>query len=53
MNFGEARRFREAEQSAQKALDLATAAGDKALAKEIKKWLDIYKELNDSAKNPK
>jgi len=50
MNYGEARRFREAEQSASKALDLARAAGDKAFAQEIKKWLEIYKELNDSVK---
>jgi tetratricopeptide (TPR) repeat protein len=48
MNFGEARRFREAERSAQKAFDLATAAGDKPFAMEIKKWLEIYRELNDS-----
>jgi len=50
MNYGEARRFHEAAQSAQKALDLAQAAGDKEFAQEIKKWLKIYKELNSSVK---
>ncbi|MFC1633586.1 tetratricopeptide repeat protein [Planctomycetota bacterium] len=50
MNYGEARRFREAEQSARKALDLARVAGDKEFEREITKWLEIYKELNDSVK---
>jgi len=50
MNYGEARRFREAERSARKALELARAAGDKAFEREIAKWLEIYKGLNESAK---
>jgi tetratricopeptide (TPR) repeat protein len=50
MNYGEARRFREAEQSARKALALARAAGDKAFEREITKWLEIYKGLNESLK---
>jgi len=48
MNYGEARQFRQAALFAQKALDLARAAGDKKLAQEIKKWLDIYKQLSRS-----
>jgi tetratricopeptide (TPR) repeat protein len=51
MNYGQARQFRQASLSAQKALDLARAAGDNKFAQEIKKWLDIYKQLNEPLKN--
>lgn len=52
MNYGEARQFRQAVQSAQKALDLARATGDQNLAQEIKKWLDIYNQAQQlSPKN--
>ena len=51
MNYGQARQFRQAALSAQKALDLARAAGDKKFAQEIKKWLDIYKQLSEPLKN--
>jgi len=44
MNYGEARQFRQASLSAQKALDLAHAAGDQKLAQEIKKWLELFKQ---------
>ncbi|NQT00405.1 MAG: tetratricopeptide repeat protein [Planctomycetes bacterium] len=48
MNYGRARQFRQALLSAQKALDLAHAAGDQKLTQKIKKWLDIYKQLSNS-----
>jgi len=48
MNYGEARQFRQAALFAQKALDLARAAGDQKLAQEIQKWLDTYKQLSGS-----
>jgi tetratricopeptide (TPR) repeat protein len=48
MNYGEARQFRQAALFAQKAFDLARAAGDRKLAQEIQKWLDIYKQLSGS-----
>jgi len=44
MNYGQARQFRQASLSAQKALDLAHAAGDQKLAQEIKKWLELFKQ---------
>jgi hypothetical protein len=44
MNYGEARQFRQASLFAQKALDLAHAAGDQKLAQEIKKWLELFKQ---------
>jgi len=49
-NYAEARRFREAVLSEQKALKLARAAGYQKLAQEIEKWLEIYKQLNESFK---
>jgi len=49
MNYGEAHQFNEAALSAQKALDLARAAGDEQFMQEIEKWLKIYKELSDSS----
>jgi tetratricopeptide (TPR) repeat protein len=51
MNYGQARQFRQAALSAQKALDFARAAGDKKFEQEIKKWLDIYKQLSEPLKN--
>ena len=48
MNYGEARQFHKAFQSAQKAHNLALAAGDKRFIQEIKKWLDIYRNLSNS-----
>jgi tetratricopeptide (TPR) repeat protein len=47
-HYAEARRFRQAVSFEEKALMLANAAGDVKLAKEIKKWLDIYKQLSSS-----
>ena len=47
-HYAEARRFREAVSFEEKALTLANAAGDVKLAQEIKKWLDIYKQLSNS-----
>jgi tetratricopeptide (TPR) repeat protein len=44
MNYGEARQFRQAALFAQKALDLARAAGDQQFAQEIKKWLELFKQ---------
>ncbi len=44
MNYGEARQFRQASLFAQKALDLAQAAGDQQFAQEIKKWLELFKQ---------
>jgi len=44
MNYGETRQFRQASLFAQKALDLAHAAGDQKLAQEIKKWLELFKQ---------
>jgi tetratricopeptide (TPR) repeat protein len=48
MNYGQARQFHKAFLSAQKAHDLAIAAGDKRFIQEIKKWLDIYRNLSNS-----
>lgn len=48
MNYGQARQFRRAALSAQKALDLANAAGDQKLAQEIKKWLELFKQQSRS-----
>jgi len=48
MNYGEKRQFRQAVLSAQKALDLARAAGDEKFMQEIEKWLKIYKQLSSS-----
>jgi tetratricopeptide (TPR) repeat protein len=50
MNYGEKRQFRQAVLSAQKALDLAHAAGDEKFMYEIEKWLKIYEQLSDSPK---
>jgi hypothetical protein len=47
-HYGEARKFHQAVVFEEKALDLANAAGEAKLAKEIRKWLDIYKQLADS-----
>jgi len=43
----QARRFREAISSEEKALELARAAGYKQLEKEIEKWLKTYKQAED------
>jgi len=50
MNYGQTRQFHQASLSAQNALDLARAAGDKKFAQEIKKWLDTYNQLSESMK---
>ncbi len=47
-HHAEAHRFREAVLFEEKAFRLAEAAGDTKLAQEIKKWLDIYKQLGNS-----
>jgi tetratricopeptide (TPR) repeat protein len=48
-SYAEARRFREAVLSEEKALKLARAAGYKKLAQEITKRLEIYKQLDKSS----
>ena len=50
LNYGEAGQFHEAIPSAQKAHDLALAAGDDELAQEIEKRLDIYKRMSGSSR---
>jgi tetratricopeptide (TPR) repeat protein/hemin uptake protein HemP len=47
-HYAEARRFREAVSFEEKAFKLANAVGDVKFTKEIKKCLDIYKQLNNS-----
>ena len=47
-HYAEARRFREAVVFEEKAFRLAQAAGDVKFTQEIKKWLDIYKQLSNS-----
>jgi len=49
-HYAEARRFREAFLSEEKALKLARAAGYQQLAQQIEKRLKIYKQLNVSLK---
>jgi tetratricopeptide (TPR) repeat protein len=49
MNYAEARRFREAILSAEKALSLANAASDLKLVREINKSLELYKHANESS----
>jgi tetratricopeptide (TPR) repeat protein len=49
-SYAEARRFREAALSEEKALKLARAAGYQKLAQEITKRLEIYKQLDNSSK---
>jgi tetratricopeptide (TPR) repeat protein len=49
-HFAEARRFREAVLSEEKALKLARAAGYQMLAQQIVKRLEIYKQLSGSLK---
>jgi tetratricopeptide (TPR) repeat protein len=49
-SYAEARRFREAVVSEEKALKLARAAGYQKLAQEITKRLEIYKQLDNSSK---
>ena len=49
-NFGEARKFRQAVLSAEKALKLAQAAGQEKLEQEIKKWLELYRQADSSSK---
>ena len=48
-SYFEARRFREAVLSEEKALKLARTAGYKKLAQEIEKRLEIYKQLHNSS----
>lgn len=50
MNYAEARRFREAVVSAEKALSRANTAGDVRLAQEINKSLELYKQGDNSSK---
>ena len=50
MNYAEARRFREAVLSAEKALSHANAAGDVRLAQKINKSLELYKQRDNSSK---
>lgn len=47
-HYAEARQFSQAVSFEEKALRLANAAGEVKLAEEIKKWLDIYKQLSNS-----
>ncbi len=47
-HYAEARQFRKAVSFEEKALTLADAAGDVKFAQEIKKWLNIYKQLSNS-----
>ena len=47
-HYAEARRFHEAVLFEKKAFRLAQAAGDVKFAQEIKKWLDIYKQLSNT-----
>ena len=47
-HYAEARRFREAVVFEEKAFGLANDVGDVKFAQEIKKWLDIYKQLSNS-----
>ncbi len=49
-SYAEARRFREAALSEEKALELARAAGYQKLAQEFTKRLKIYKQLDNSSK---
>jgi len=49
INYGNARRFREAVLSAEKALKLAHATGNEKLAQEINKWLQLYRQMDDSS----
>ena len=46
--YAEASRFREAVVFEEKAFRLAQAVGDEKFTQEIKKWLDIYKQLSNS-----
>jgi tetratricopeptide (TPR) repeat protein len=48
-SYAEARQFREAALSEEKALELARAAGYQKLAQEITKRLEIYKQLANSS----
>ena len=48
MNYGQARQFHQAALFAQKALNLAQAAGDQKFAQEIKKWLELFKQQSAS-----
>jgi len=50
-HFAEARRFQEAVSFEEKALKLARAAGYQKLAQQIKKRLDIYKQLSEPLKS--
>jgi tetratricopeptide (TPR) repeat protein len=49
MNYAEARQFRQAILSAEKALNLARAGGDERLAAEIEKCLKLYRQVGDSS----
>jgi tetratricopeptide (TPR) repeat protein len=44
MNYAKAGRFQQAVQSARKAADLARAAGDEALARQIERRVELYKQ---------
>ncbi|MFB0524478.1 MAG: tetratricopeptide repeat protein [Phycisphaerae bacterium] len=50
IHYAELRRFREAILSAEKALELARAAGEKQLAAKIKKQLELFKQVDKSLK---
>ena len=49
MNYAERRRFNEAVLSAEKALSLASAAGDVKYAQQISKFLEQYKHRNNNS----
>ena len=49
VNYAETRRFSEAVKSAEKALDLANAAGDARLIQEINKSLELFKQSDNSS----
>jgi tetratricopeptide (TPR) repeat protein len=49
MNYAEARRFREAVLSAQKALNLARAGGNQGLIQEITRSLEVFSQLENSS----
>ena len=49
MNYAEQRRFNEAVLSAEKALSLASAAGDVKYAQQISKFLEQYKHRNNNS----
>jgi len=49
INYAEARRFHEAVLSQEKALRLAQKAGDDTLAREIERWLELYRQAENAS----